>query len=240
MSGHNKWAQIKHKKAIIDAKRGQLFSKLVKEIMVAVKTGGSAPDTNIRLRSALLRAKEEGLPKENIDRAIMRASGQEEDPLQEFIYEATTTGGVMIVIEGITDNKNRTTAEIKHILSLHNAKLAEQGSLLWNFEKIVTVEISKEKNAAKSPEKIEEAIIESGARDLQSFGDSILVEIDFQTREDVRKKLELAGIVAGDAAHNYKAKASITLREEEKSKLEPLFDAILSHEDVQEVYTNIL
>lgn len=239
MSGHSKWAQIKHKKAITDAKKGQLFSKLVKEIAIAAKTG-AVPDANPRLRSALLRAKEEGLPKENIDRAILRASGAgEEVSLYEFIYEATAPSGVMMVIEGITDSKNRTTAEIKHLLSLYNAKFAEQGSIVWNFEKIGIIEIMKEKNPEKSPEEIEEVIINSGARDLQIIDNIFIVETDFQSQEEIRKNLEQVGIVIGNIAHDYKPKATVVLTKEEKNKLDPLFEALLAHDDVQEVYTNI-
>lgn len=139
MSGHSRWSQVKHKKAASDAKKGQLFSKLVKEITLAVRSGGPDPDANPRLRSALERARSLGLPKENSERAILRASGGEEGTsLQEFLYEATAPGGVQILVEGITDNKNRTLAEIRQILSRHEAKLAPPNSLLWNFEKVWT------------------------------------------------------------------------------------------------------
>ena len=141
MSGHSKWSQIKHKKAVSDAKKGQLFSKLVREIMLAVRTGGPQPETNARLKSALERSREQGLPKDNIERAVERAyGGGEAAKLQEFLYEAVGAGGVYILIEGITDNNNRTLAEVKPILSKHDAKLVPPNSLLWNFEKIWTTE----------------------------------------------------------------------------------------------------
>ncbi len=156
MAGHSRWIQIRHKKAITDAKKGQLFSKMVREIMVAVRMGGSSHGANTRLRAAMERAREQGLPKDNIERAIERASGEgEAGKLQEFLYEAIGSvprqsetagmaarpqsglarGRVMILIEGITDNKNRTFAEIKQILAKHGAKLVAPNSLLWNFEK---------------------------------------------------------------------------------------------------------
>ncbi len=139
MSGHNKWAQIKHKKAITDAKKGNLFSKMVREIAIAAKTGDPNPDMNIRLKAAIERARTIGLPKNNIDRAIAKASGQGDgSELFEFLYEAAAPGGVAILIEGITNNKNRTFNEIKHLLSKHEARLANPGSLLWAFEKIWT------------------------------------------------------------------------------------------------------
>ncbi len=141
MSGHSKWSQIRHKKAITDAKKGQLFSKLVREIMVAARSGGADPNSNSRLRTAMERAKENGLPKENIERAITRASGAGEGQnLQEFLYESIGPGGVYILIEGITDNNNRTLAEIRQIITAHHAKLVPSNSLLWNFEKEWTKE----------------------------------------------------------------------------------------------------
>lgn len=136
MSGHSRWAQVKHKKAITDAKKGQLFSKLVREITVAAKEGGSQPSSNPRLKSALERAKNLGLPKENVERAIARAGGGGKGAnLQEFLYEAAAPGGVMILIDGITDNKNRTGNEIKKLVTEYGAKLVPQNSLIWNFEK---------------------------------------------------------------------------------------------------------
>ena len=140
MSGHSKWSQIKHKKALTDAKRGKLFSKLVREITVAAKTGGAKPESNPRLKSAMEQAKSLGLPKDNIERALQKAAGKGEDSqnLQEFIYEALGSGGISIIVEGITDNKNRTLAQIKQILAEHGGKLADQGSLLWGFDKILT------------------------------------------------------------------------------------------------------
>lgn len=139
MSGHSKWSQIKHKKALTDAKKGNLFSKMVREITVAARTGGANPDMNPRLRAAIDRARSIGLPKDNIERALSRATGGgPEQELSEFLYEATASGGIQILIEGITDNKNRTLAEIKRILSGGGAKFVPSGSLLWNFEKVWT------------------------------------------------------------------------------------------------------
>lgn len=239
MSGHNKWAQIKHKKSITDAKRGQLFSKLVKEIMVAVRVSGASPETNTRLRSALERAKGEGLPKENREHAIARAAGTEDGlSLHEFFYEATAPGGIMILIEGITDSKNRSTAEIKHLLLEHNAKLTDPGSLVWNFEKIGIIEVSKEKNLIIAGGEIENSIIDSGASDFAEIDSVFIIETEFRALDDVRKKLEALGIIVTNVAHDYKAKIPLELTEEEKKKQEALLDALLSHDDVQDIYTN--
>ena len=139
MSGHSKWSQIKHKKALTDAKKGASFSKMVREITIAARTGEPNPEANIRLKAAVERARAIGLPKDNIDRAIAKATGQEDGTeLFEFLYEATAPGGVAILIEGITDNKNRTINEIKHMLSKYDARIADPGSVLWNFEKTWT------------------------------------------------------------------------------------------------------
>lgn len=139
MSGHNKWAQIKHKKAATDAKKGASFSKMVREITVAARTGDPNPDMNIRLKAAIERARAGGLPKDNIDRAVAKARGRGSgEELFEFLYEASAPGGVAILIEGITDNKNRTLNEVKHLLTAHDSRLADPGSLLWNFEKVWT------------------------------------------------------------------------------------------------------
>lgn len=136
MSGHSKWSQIKHKKASTDAKKGQLFSKLVKEITVAVKSGGASQEGNLRLRSAIERGKSLGLPKDNIERAIGRAAGGGKDAnLKEFLYEVLGPGGVFIIVTGITDNTNRTLNELKRILGEFRAKLTNPGSLLWNFDR---------------------------------------------------------------------------------------------------------
>lgn len=137
MSGHSKWKQIKHKKAATDAKKSQLFSKLVREIMVAARSGGVDPSVNTRLRAAIERSKSEGLPKDNMERAIERAGGPgDAAKLQEFLYEAIAPGGVYILAEGITDNNNRTLSEVKQILAKYGAKLVPPNSILWNFEKI--------------------------------------------------------------------------------------------------------
>lgn len=181
MAGHSKWAQIKHKKALTDAKKGQLFSKMVREVMVSVREGGASPDANPRLRNALERAKSSGVPKENIERAVRRATGKNETAtLQEFLYEAVGPDGVYILIEGITDNRNRTLSEVKPILARYGAKLVAPHSLLWNFDKIW-------------------------------LGDG----------------------------KDYRPQTPLELPKESWERIVPLLDALVDHDDVQEVYTNL-
>lgn len=239
MAGHSKWAQVKHKKAITDAKRGQLFSKLIREITVAAREGGPNPASNTRLRAAMERGRSEGLPKDNIERAVERAAGKgEAGDLAEFLYEASAPAGVAILIEGITDSKNRTLAEIKHLLTLHGARLAEAGSLSWNFDKIGMLECRKDA-AGKLAEEIELAIIESGASDFRALDDTWLVETWFTERERVRAELEARGVAVAEASRDYKPRVPITLDSKAREKIEPLLDALADHPDVQEVYTNI-
>lgn len=241
MSGHSRWTQIKHKKGATDAKRGQLFGRLVKEIMIAAREGGTNPDANARLRSAVERARSEGLPKDNIERAIARASGAGRDEeMFELLCEATAPGGVAIIIEAITDNKNRTINEIKHLLSEHGGKLAEYGSLLWNFEKIGVIEIAKDQNAEKINNEIENAIVGSGAHDFEEADGTWSVETLFGDLDSVRADIVRAGITVKDTGHDYKPRTAIEIPESERERVEKLLDALLNHDDVQDVYTNIL
>lgn len=240
VSGHSKWAQIKHKKAATDAKRGQLFSKLVREITISARIGGTRPDMNSRLRTAIDRAKHEGMPKENVERAILRAAGGDGVALlQEFLYEATAPGGVAILIEGITDNKNRTIAEIKHIVAEHGGRMAKQGSLVWNFDKIGVIEIVLEENKGRPRDDLELLAIEAGARDLRTIEQAFLIETTFADVEKARRSLEGAGIVIHATGHDYKPKSPIPPPTATDAVLEKLLDALTDQDDVQEVYDNI-
>ncbi len=239
MSGHSKWAQIKHKKSTTDAKRGALFSKLVREITIAAREGGGREEANPRLRAALSRGRAAGLSKDNMERALARAEKNAGgETLSEFLYEATRPGGIMILIEGITDNKKRTHAEIKHILSERAGRMAEQGSLACNFEKIGTLEIARDDNPNKTPEELELAAIDAGARDVRRENSLLVIETAFAEREDTREALERRGITIREIGHDYKAKSAIALSEDERASLEPLLDALANHDDVREVYTN--
>lgn len=240
MAGHSHWKQVKHKKGAADAKRGLVFSKLIKEITIAAREGGASPESNARLRSAMERARAEGLPKENMERALERASGKgESNELFEFLYEAAGTAGVAILIEGITDSKNRTLAEIKHLLSERGARLAEQGSLLWNFEKIGTLVCRAPETPGKTKEEVEITIIESGASDFQTDDGVYVVQTPYAEREQVRAALEDTGIVILESGHDYKPKTTVTLEAQARAALDPLLDALAEHNDVQEVYTNL-
>ena len=239
MSGHSKWSQIKHKKALTDAKRGKIFSKLVREVMIASKTGGKT-ESNVRLRAAIERAKQMGVPKDNIERAVSRgAGGGTGIEFKEFLYEATGPGGIAILIEGSTDNTNRTVNEIKHLLAEHKGRLADPGSLLWNFEKIGILEISAQQNPGRPKDEIELAFIESGARDFSSIENEWIVETAFNDRDSVRRQLEEKGITVASVSHDYKPGSTIALEPDTAAATETLLDALTDHDDVQEVYTNL-
>lgn len=240
MSGHNKWSQIKHKKGITDTKKGKIFSRLVREVMIACKIDGNNPDSNIRLRAAIEHARAEGVPKDNIERAVGRGSGTKEGiEFKEFLYEATGPGGIAILIEGITDSTNRSIGEIKHLLSIHAGKIAEPGSLLWNFQKIGILEVNVKQNSKISKDDIELAFIESGAQDFSFLDDTWVIETGFTDREHVYKLLEEKGIVVNTSSHEYKAGNMVILEPQTMEAVQSLLDILTDHEDVQEVYTNI-
>ena len=239
MAGHSKWAQIKHKKAATDARKGQLFSKLVREVTIAARLGGPRPDANSRLKAALQRAHAAGLPKENIERALERASGGgEETGLQEFLYEVSGPAGLQVLIEGITDNKNRTLAELKRIFETYGARLTEPGSLLWNFDKIGTLEIIQSDNPEKSREDIELSAIEAGASDLAVRDGVVIAETLFTDTQTVAARIESAGIIIKDIYHDFKPRSVINPAPSEREAMEKFLDALTEHDDVQEAYTN--
>lgn len=240
MSGHSKWSQIKHKKAITDAKKGKIFSRLTREVMIASKTGGTNPDSNVHLRAAIERARAQGVPKDNIERAITRGSGSAQDQhFKEFLYEATGPGGLTMLIEGITDNTNRSVSEIKHMLTTHQGRMAKPGSLLWNFKKIGILEVLKKQGSGKNENETELALIECGAIDFYSMDDRWIIETEFIDREHIRECLIRQHISVCAASHDYQPGTPITLDPPMDHVVNALLDALTDHDDVQDVYTNI-
>lgn len=237
MAGHSKWKQIKHKKAAADAKRGNLFSKMSREITVAAKTGRNNPDFNARLRTAIDRAKDAGMPKENIDRAVQKSTNSSaSEELSEVLYEAMGPGGSVILIEGITDNKNRTLNELKKILANNGGKLSDQGSCLWNFEKIGIIELTDQ---GGNPDDLVERIINSGASDFKTVSGAWLVETSPQETEKVRRHLEKPGLEIKEVYQGYKCRNPIKLGVRDQENLDVLLEALGEQDDVQEIYTNI-
>ena len=237
MSGHSHWAGIKHKKELEDKKRAKIFSKLTREISVAAKDGAD-PDTNPRLRMAIERAKDFNMPLETIERAIKKGSGQlEAEKLEEVIYEATGPSKSMIIIEGITNNKNRTLNEVKQILSRFGAKLVQEGSLRWLFQRMGIIEANQEN---KNREEIEMQAIEAGAEDLRWRDDVLEIYTKPEELDKVRNNLLLKKIKILSARLGWVPKEEITLKdEEEKRAIEKLFEALDENDDIQAIYSNI-
>ncbi len=236
MSGHSKWATIKRKKAAIDAKRGKAFTKLIKEITIGAREGGGDINGNPRLRLAVDNAKSANMPMDTIERAIKKATG-ELDNVQyvELNYEGYGPGGVALYIECVTDNKNRTVAEVRHILSKHGGTLGETGSVAWMFDRKGVITLPTQ---GKTEDEIFEIILEAGADDLQTEEDFFEVTTSMENFEQVRKALESVGVKAENASLQWIAKNMVEVTGENAEKLEKLIDAIEDNDDVQNVFTN--
>jgi YebC/PmpR family DNA-binding regulatory protein len=236
MAGHSKWAQIKRKKALVDAKKGKMFSRIAKTIELAAQHGAD-PKINPSLRDAIGEARRVNMPKVNIDRAIKKGSGKERGSggLEEIYYEAYGPGGVAILVKSLTDNKNRTVAEVKHILNRYGGTLAGAGSVQWQFKETASLFFSK-KNTTYN--ELEETALQGGADDIIEDGDGYLVlgrPSDFTQLRDtfLRKKLnpEVSGI-------EWRSENCILLSVEDQEALEGLVVALEENDDVQEVFTN--
>ena len=244
MSGHSHFSSIKHKKAIEDEKRGRIFSKFSKMISVAVKDGAD-PDSNSRLRQVLDEAKNFNMPKDKIERAIKRGTGEiDGGKLEEITYEAFGPGGIAVIIECITDNRNRALAEIKHILQKYNGKLAESGSVKWLFERkgIITLQINDEETSVnKDKSSIELAAIESGAEDIDYDEKENILDIYTKTEEleKVKENLINKKIEADSSCLGWVAKDNIEIEGKEKNTCERFFEELDESDDVQNVYSNL-
>jgi YebC/PmpR family DNA-binding regulatory protein len=236
MSGHSKWHSIKHKKGALDAKRGKLFTKFIKEITVDARTGGGDPEGNARLRKAILDAKAGNMPNDTIDRAIRRGTGEEEGVnYEEITYEGYGPNGVALLIESMTDNRNRTVAEIRHIFSKNGGNLGESGSVGWLFEKKGYIVIEK---AAKSEEELFELAIEAGADDLRDDGDNFEIITAPDAFEGVLTAVKGAGIEPQVAEVEMVAQNYIKLEGSDARQMLKLMEALEDHDDVQKVSAN--
>lgn len=239
MSGHSHWAGIKHQKGLADAKRSAGFSKLGREIMVAAREGKD-PAFNSRLRIAVERAKAFNMPTDNIERAMKRGAGElAGENLEEISLEAFGPAGIALIVEGITDNKNRTLGEIKQILNQSGGKLANEGSVKWLFERKGVIIIDPEKQEGKSKETLELTAIESGAQDFFWRDDLLGVLTKPDELEKVRKNLKEKEIKIESTSLDWEAKEETALSEEEKSACQKLFTALDENDSVQEVFSNL-
>jgi len=236
MSGHSKWHSIKHKKGALDAKRGKLFTKFIKEITVAARTGGGDPDANARLRKAILDAKAGNMPNDTIDRAIRRGTGAEEGVnYEEITYEGYGPGGVALLIESVTDNRNRTVAEIRHMFSKNGGNLAAAGAVAWMFEKKGYIVVEK---AAKPEEELFDIVIEAGADDLRDDQDNFEIITSPDNFENVQAAVKSAGIEPQVAEVSMVPQNYVQLAGNEARQMLKLMEAIEDHDDVQKVYAN--
>ncbi|MEW5894371.1 MAG: YebC/PmpR family DNA-binding transcriptional regulator [Candidatus Omnitrophota bacterium] len=236
MSGHSKWATIKHKKAATDAKRGALFTKLTKEITAAAKAGGGDSETNIRLRTAVLRAKSMNMPSANIDNALKKGTGEIPGIVyEEVVFDAYGPGGVAILIEGLTDNKNRTTAEIRNILSKKNGNMAGAGSTAWMFSSKGMITVKK---SDISEEELMEVALEAGANDISSEGDLYEVTSEVSAFPAVKEALEAKKIPIETAEITKVPSSTVKLVGNDAKQLLALMSALEDHEDIQAVHAN--
>jgi len=236
MSGHSKWHSIKHKKGAADAKRGKIFTRLIREITVAARDGGGDPDMNPRLRKAVADGKAANMPNDNIDRAIKRGTGELEGvSYDEITYEAYGPGGVAILIETMTDNRNRTVAELRHLLSKNNGNLGEAGSVSWMFDRKGYFVVGKDQ---KSEEELFEISIEAGAEDLQDDDENFEIYTDQESFEGVKAALGDAGVETQVSEVSMIPQNYVKLEGDDAQQMLKLYDAIDDHDDVQNVYSN--
>lgn len=237
MSGHSKWATIKRKKAKTDAVRGRLFSRLTREIIVAAREGGGDPEANTQLRTAIDNAKANNLPNDNIERAIRRGTGDLPGVDYEAAsYEVYAPGGVAVLVETLTDNKNRTVGEIRHILSKLNASLAETGSVSWQFDARGTFIVD---TAEAEEDDLMMIVLDAGAEDMENEGESYFITCPVESFGAVKEALEEAEIPFHDASISQVPKNYIQVEPSEQGRVLRLLEAIEEQDDVQNVYTNL-
>lgn len=237
MSGHSKWSTIKHKKGAIDSKRGKIFTKIIKEISLAARLGGGDPEGNSRLRQAIMAAKSENMPKDNIDRAIKKGIGTGEGAAnyEEIVYEGYGPGGVAVLIEVMTDNKNRTVAEIRHILSKHGGNLGENGCVAWMFDKKGTILVDKKD---VSEEELMEMALEAGADDVREEGSEFEIITSPAAFEDVHRVVEAKGLKPLAAKIGMIPQNTIAMAEDKASQMLKMMEKLEDNDDVQNVYAN--
>ena len=235
MSGHSKWATIKHKKGATDAKRGKIFTRLIKEITIAAKQGGGDPDGNPRLRGAIAAAKAENMPAENIKRAIQRGTGELEGvSYEEITYEGYGPGGVAIIIEVLTDNKNRAVSEIRHAFTKNGGNMGAEGAVAWMFTKKGVIVVNKSVNE----EKLTEVVLDAGAEDLSDEGDNWEVLTDPKDFEAVTEALKAAKITPEHAEVTKIASTYTKLEGSQATGMMRLLEVLEDLDDTQNVYSN--
>jgi YebC/PmpR family DNA-binding regulatory protein len=236
MSGHSKWHNIRLKKGKVDAERSKIFTKLAHEIIMAAKEGGANPDSNVRLRLAIQKARESSMPQENIKRAVQRGSGELEGVnYEEVRYEGYGPGGVAVMVEAVTDNRNRTVAEIRNVFSKSGGNLGESGCVAWMFDQKGMIQVSKD---AASEDDVVMAVLDAGAEDVRSEEETFDVVTPPEALGAVREALEAAGIPFLSAEVTMAPRSTVYLESKEAQQMIRLMEHIEEHDDVQNVYAN--
>jgi len=238
VSGHSKWSSIKHKKGAADAKRGKLFSKLARAIIVAAREGGGDPASNLALQNAIEKARSYSMPKDNIERAIARGAGSDgdADAYEPIVYEGYGPSGVALIVEALTDNRNRTAAEVRHIFAKHDGNLGGSGAVAWLFERrgIVLVPVD-----GADEDDLTLAAIEGGADDVELDGSTFQVSSAPEALSTVREAIEAAGLPVESVEVALVPKTNVTVEDEAAArKILRLMDALEENDDVQDVYAN--
>ena len=236
MSGHSKWATIKHKKAATDAKRGKIFTRLIKEIQIAARSGGGDPDGNPRLRTAIAAAKGVSMPSDNIKKAVMRGTGElEGGQIDEVTFEGYGPGGAAVLVNVATDNRNRTVSDIRHAFSKNGGNLGEQGSVAWMIERKSQIVVEMDQ---ASEDTLMNLVLESGAEDLKDSGDSWEIISDPSSHEAVLDAVQKAKIETVAAEVAMVPKNLMALDPKHHNGMRRMLDVLEEHDDVQSVYTN--
>jgi YebC/PmpR family DNA-binding regulatory protein len=236
MSGHSKWATIKRKKGALDAKRGKMFTKLIKELTIAAREGGGDPAANPRLRLAVDNAKAANMPQDNIERAIKKATGELEGvTYHELTYEGYGPAGVAVLVEVATDNKNRIVAEVRHLFSKYGGSMGETGSVAWMFDRKGVITLQKQ---GWSEDDIMELILDAGAEDLQSEEEFFEIQTPLESFEPVRKTIADKNLSIENASLQWIAKNTLPVSGDEAERVMKLIEALEDNDDVQNVYSN--
>ena len=236
MSGHSKWASIKHKKAALDAKRGKLFTRFIREIQIAAREGGGAPEMNPRLRTAIASAKAQSMPQDNIKRAVLRGTGQlEGETFEEITFEGYGPAGVAVIVEVVTDNRNRTVSELRFHFSKNGGNLGENGCVAWMFDKKSLVAVPKE---ATTEDQLLEIVLGAGAADMTEEDETWSVLSSPDAHNAVLEELEKAGISPTTAEVTQVPQNTVKVEGKQAAAVLRMVEAIEQHDDVQNVYAN--
>ena len=236
MSGHSKWATIKHKKAATDARRGKIFTKLIRELTIAARVGGGDPVTNPRLRTAISAAKNENMPNDNIERAIQRGTGQlEGETLDEVTFEGYGPGGVGVLVQVVTSNRNRIVSEVRHMFSKNGGNMAENGAVGWMFNRKGDIVVPKD---LADEEKMMSIVLDAGAEDLRDDGSAWEVISPPEAMEKIREALVAAGITPASAEVSWLPQNYVKLTGAQAQQMLRMVEALEDHDDVQHVYAN--